>query len=129
MNKLFIPLLLASFLVSTATFAANEISQAQMLSLINAPKAEPYILLDVRSVEEFESGHVPGAINVPHTDIEQATDLLSKNKATNVILYCRSGRRAGIAADKLSTLGFSNLKHLSGDMKAWQANELPTETK
>lgn len=127
MKNLFTTIFLSFLLLSASAFAASDISQPQMLSLINAPKTQSYVVVDVRSAEEFEAGHVPGAINIPHGNIDQAFELLADKKTAQVILYCRSGRRAGIAAEKLSELGFSNLKHLAGDMKAWEANQLPTQ--
>jgi phage shock protein E len=63
-------------------------------------------VVDVRSVGEFESGHVPGAINIPYDQVAaRAAEVGAKGKP--VLLYCRSGRRSGIAAAELSKQGFS----------------------
>jgi rhodanese-related sulfurtransferase len=63
-------------------------------------------VVDVRSAGEFEGGHVPGAINIPYEQMAtRAAELGAKGKP--VLLYCRSGRRSGIAAAELNRLGFS----------------------
>ena len=74
-------------------------------------------LLDVRSNEEYSEGYIEGAINLPHEDIEKI--LKTVNKDDTIVLYCRSGRRAGLVADMLEKKGYKNLFHLDGDMKGW----------
>ncbi len=103
----------------------NSISQSQLLSMLNAPKAEPFVVLDVRSPEEFSQGHIQGAINVSHDQIEQHLNQLSQYKDTLVVVHCRSGRRAQVAEAVLTKQGFSKLHHLAGDYNAWLAADLP----
>jgi rhodanese-related sulfurtransferase len=63
-------------------------------------------VVDVRSAGEFESGHVPGALNIPYDQVAaRSAELGAKGKP--VLLYCRSGRRSGIAAAELNKQGFS----------------------
>ncbi len=87
----------------------------------------PPLVLDVRTPEEYAEGHVPGAINIPHTEVAARLDELAPYRDREIVLYCRSGRRAGIAADVLKEAGFSRLAHLSGDMPGWAARGLPVE--
>ncbi len=102
----------------------GELSQAQaQLQLTEGT----ITAIDVRSAEEYSAGHVPGAINVPHNEIEQHLQQIEHLKNQPVLLYCRSGRRAGLAEAKLTELGFSQLYHLKGDMQAWSNNQLPEE--
>ena len=84
------------------------------------------LILDVRSAEEFAEGHVPGALNVPHSRITSHLATLGSIQQP-VLVYCRSGRRAGIALETLTDLGFKQLYHLDGDMQAWQSDSLPIE--
>ena len=84
------------------------------------------LILDVRSAEEFAEGHVPGALNVPHSRITSHLATLGSIQQP-VLVYCRSGRRAGIALETLTDLGFKQLYHLDGDMQAWQSESLPVE--
>ena len=72
------------------------------------------VWLDVRSAEEFAAGHLPGAINIPHTDIVQGVAALKLDKNRNIALYCGSGRRAGIAIEALQQQGYSNLTNQGG---------------
>ncbi len=125
-----IKVLLATFLFSFTAFATTtyEISQTQLISLQQAAKAQKFILLDVRSTEEFNQGHIPGAINISHDKIIDNLSMLTAYKNTEIIIYCRSGRRAGVAADLLAEHGFMQLSHLTGDMNGWQAHDRPIAT-
>ena len=76
-------------------------------------------VLDVRTPQEYAEGHVPGAVNVPYDQL--ASRLAEVPKDKDVVLYCKSGRRAGIAADVLAANGYTRLSHLEGDMPAWVA--------
>ena len=83
------------------------------------------IVLDVRTPEEFAAGHVPGAKNVPYDLVAARLGEIPRDK--DVVLYCKSGRRAGLAADVLAANGYTRLSHLEGDMTAWVANGRPVE--
>jgi rhodanese-related sulfurtransferase len=118
-------ILLVSFILfSSLTFAKVEQISQQAL-LINQMSATPHQIIDVRSPEEFAEGHVKGALNIPFNQIDKHQDLLNSLKDKTLVVYCRSGRRAGIFENALSKEGF-NLLHLTGDMNAWQAENLPT---
>lgn len=70
------------------------------------------LLVDVRTPEEFASGHIPGAINIPYTSISEIDKVYQDG--TPVVLYCRSGRRSGIALDELKKLGYSQVFNFGG---------------
>lgn len=72
------------------------------------------ILIDVRTKEEFQSGHLKNAINLPVDEISETIEKIVPNKNTNIELYCRSGRRSGIAKEKLEAKGYTNVKNLGG---------------
>jgi len=97
-------------------------SQEELLEHQSKHAGHLYVL-DVRSPEEFREGHVPGAVNVPYDQIAARIAEVPKDK--DVVLYCRSGRRAGIAADVLAANGYTRLSHLEGDMQAWIAQGRP----
>lgn len=103
----------------------SNISQQQLLSLQHAAKAPAYIVLDVRSAEEFKAGHIQGALNISHNNIEQHLAKLAGYKDKTVIVHCRSGRRAQIAEEILQENGFTQLKHLTGDYNGWHEANLP----
>ena len=75
-------------------------------------KNEAYILVDVRTKQEYESGYIPTAINIPHREI--GNNLPTEDRSAKIILYCRSGTRSGIANDTLAQLGFSNVIDFGG---------------
>ena len=87
---------------------------------------EAAFVLDVRSPEEYASGHVPGAVNIPYDQI--ASRIAEVPKDQDVVLYCKSGRRAGIAAEVLAGQGYARLQHLEGDIVAWVDKGRPIET-
>lgn len=121
MNKLLLSLLLT---ISTQVMAIELISAEDLLSLIQANKAPA--ILDVRSANEYNNGHVPGAMHIPHSEISAQIDKLAAYKDKTLVVYCRSGYRAGIAENELSQRGFK-LLHLQGDWQGWQASRLPSE--
>jgi len=99
---------------------------SQQALLERQAKGDPLLfLLDVRTPEEFASGHVPGAINVPYDQIASRLAQIPKDK--DVVLYCRSGRRTGLAAEVLQANGYTKLGHLQGDMQAWLQDGRPVE--
>jgi len=73
-----------------------------------------YIILDVREQDEYDVGHIPGAILIPYTEIENQAALKLPDKDTLLLIYCRSGRRSKIAAEALVELGYSNIKEFGG---------------
>jgi phage shock protein E len=71
-------------------------------------------LIDVRTAEEFATGHIDGAINIPFENIVAELAKLNMTKDTEVVLYCRSGRRSGIAQESLVKQGYSNTYNAGG---------------
>ena len=90
-----------------------------------AKKDQSLFVLDVRTPEEYAAGHVPGAVNVPYDQV--ASHLAEIPKDKDVVLYCRSGRRTGLAAEVLEANGYTKLGHLQGDMQAWLQDGRPVE--
>ena len=66
------------------------------------------LIIDVRTHDEFIEGHLPGAINIPYQQIELLTTF-APDKSQSLFIYCRSGRRSGIAETALNKLGYSNI--------------------
>jgi phage shock protein E len=85
------------------------------------------VILDVRTPEEYASGHVPGAINVPHDQVESRIAELEPLRGQEVVVYCERGGRAMKAATVLSQQGFESVVHLSGDMSKWREEGRPTQ--
>jgi rhodanese-related sulfurtransferase len=96
---------------------------AELVSRLEGPGAP--LILDVRSPEEYADGHIPGAINVPYDQIEARLGSLEEHRETEVVVYCRTGRRAGVAESALSEAGFKRIRDLEGHMVGWREAELP----
>ncbi len=116
-------------LVSAGALAAAPalvpVSQEALLEQQQKGEESTYVL-DVRSPEEYASGHVPGAVNIPYDQVASRIAEVPKDK--DVVLYCKSGRRAGIAAEVLASQGYERLQHLEGDIVAWVEKGRPVET-
>lgn len=75
---------------------------------------EGYIILDVRTQEEYDAGHIPGAMLIPNTEIEARAEEELPDKDQLILVYCRSGRRSKLAAEILVALGYTNIKEFGG---------------
>lgn len=75
---------------------------------------EKHIVLDTREQDEFDEGHIPNAILIPYTEIENKAEEMLPDKDKLILVYCRSGRRSKIAAEALSKLGYTNVKEFGG---------------
>ena len=87
------------------------------------------ILLDVRSPEEYASGYLQGARNIPHDRIEAEIAAVAPDKSAQVILYCRSGRRANTALETMHAKGYTNVSNYGGLEDAQERLGLPVVTK
>lgn len=73
------------------------------------------IVLDVRSVEEFNSSHIENAVNIPYTDIESRFESeVTSDKDATILVYCQSGQRSTIASETLVKLGYTNVNNFGG---------------
>ncbi len=119
MKKLLFLLLAVVLLTACAHTKENDQEAAYMNITAEEAKAimdieEGYIILDVRTQEEYDQGHIPGAIVISHEEIaEKAEDVLA-DKDQLILVYCRSGRRSKIAAEALVELGYTNIKEFGG---------------
>ena len=125
MKKLITLLLSVLFLAGCALPAGQEVSyrQINMDEAITMMEEESsYIILDVRTPEEFADKHIPGAINIPNETIstEEIPELPDKDQL--ILVYCRSGNRSKQASEKLAALGYTNIVEFGG------INDWPGET-
>ena len=73
-----------------------------------------YVILDTRTREEYDQGHIPGAIQISHDEITEKAEEVLTDKDQLILVYCRSGRRSKIAAEALVELGYTNIKEFGG---------------
>lgn len=88
------------------------ISAEEAKSIIDS--GEEHIILDVREKDEYDEGHIPNAVLIPYTEIEDKAEELLPNKDMLILVYCRSGRRSKIASLSLAELGYTNVKEFGG---------------
>jgi rhodanese-related sulfurtransferase len=117
--------LAAGLVANGVSLAAPPQVTPQQVREMQAQKSAALYVLDVRTPEEFASGHVPGAVNIPYDQVVSRLAEIPKDK--EVVLYCRSGRRAGLAAVELEKAGYEDLQLMQGDMPAWEKAGLPVE--
>lgn len=85
-------------------------------------------LIDVRTPEEFEAGHLAEAININIYDAAFTQSLKQLNKENAVFVYCKGGSRSAEAAQQLKTMGFKNVYDLQGGIQSWESEGLPVIT-
>ena len=90
----------------------QQISQEEAKRIMDSE--EKHIILDTREQDEFDSGHIPGAILIPYTEIKNKAEAMLPDKNAQILVYCRSGRRSKIAAQSLAELGYTNVKEFGG---------------
>ena len=117
MKKL-IPILLSALMLTGCAGAVNQTNSYRQISMDEAvammAEEQGYMILDVRTPEEYAEKHIPNAINVPNENI--VTDEISAlpDKDQLIMVYCRSGRRSKEAAEKLVKLGYTNIVEFGG---------------
>lgn len=81
-----------------------------------------YVILDVRTVEEYESGHIPNAILLPYDEIPERAESVLKDKTQKILVYCRSGNRSKTGSSYLVDLGYTNVYEFGG-INTWPYEE------
>lgn len=77
-------------------------------------REEGYVILDVRTEEEYAQGHIPGAILIPDYEIETKAEEILTDKDQMILVYCRSGQRSKNAAQTLLELGYTDIREFGG---------------
>lgn len=106
---------------TTANTTENSINNSLGYEQISGEEAKrlmdtekDYIIIDARTIEEFNEGHIEGAILIPEYEIGERAEKELPNKEQLILVYCRSGRRSKIAAQALADLGYTNVKEFGG---------------
>jgi len=85
-----------------------------LTAIVSSSALAETIWIDVRSSEEYSQGHLPGAINIIHTEISDKIGTVTQDKNAEIKLYCRSGRRSGLAEAALKELGYTKVQNMGG---------------
>lgn len=130
MEKIAIPVLLALALVligvtnfEPKTTGYRQVTTEEAVNIMQTE--ENYVILDVRTAQEFASGHIPGAALLPNETIGTEDIPLLPDKDQLILVYCRSGNRSKQAAEKLAQLGYTNIVEFGG-INSW-TGEIVTE--
>jgi rhodanese-related sulfurtransferase len=116
---LLIPLLAVASDFQTPAITAQDLHDVQT-------GMAPLLVIDVRDVGEYKSGHVPGAINIPQQKLERQLDKLQD--AEGVVLYCINGRRTRLAEQTLIENDIPNVLHLEGGLMGWRQGGFTVHT-
>lgn len=110
---LIIALVIGGLFMFMQNSSANQtMTYEELQDRLNAK--ENFVLLDVRTQEEFDAGHIPSAILLPYDEIELKAASVLPDKEKDIVLYCRSGRRSAIAKKVLVELGYQKVEDFGG---------------
>ena len=109
---IFFVLLLCACTTGGAAAQYEQITPERARELMDSESG--YVILDVRTEEEYAAGHIPGAILIPDNEIEEGAKEKLRDKKQLILVYCRSARRSKLASEKLAELGYGNVKEFGG---------------
>jgi sulfur-carrier protein adenylyltransferase/sulfurtransferase len=95
-------------------------------STVNGEGDAP-LLVDVREPDEWDEGHIPGAVHVPRGHLESRIEQVAPDRARPVLIYCAGGSRSAFAAKTLEELGYEHVSSLAGGYTDWKRNGFPTQ--
>ncbi|MGH0033086.1 MAG: rhodanese-like domain-containing protein [Myxococcota bacterium] len=128
--RILLPLLPLSLLLALAACASPDPRAATITPDALAERiaeGDAPLVLDVRSQSEYESGHIPGAVWIPHDELASRLSELPADKDTEIVVHCQSGRRAGMAETVLGDAGYTHVVDLEGHWEVWSAGDYPKE--
>ncbi len=109
--------------VQEAKAAINEVSIDEVKKMVD--NSEEIILLDVRDREEYETGHIPGAINISRGSLDFKVHLIVSDKNKKIIVYCGLDLRSPLATKSMNDLGYKKAINMIGGLKAWKEAGYP----
>lgn len=129
MKKLF-SIAFAAILLSSCSNAQSANTNLAPTEFANKIKAAPKaVILDVRTPDEYASGHVANALNYDWNGTQFEKQIASLDKSKPVFVYCLSGRRSASAASKMRADGFKVVYEMDGGISGWRAAKLPETTR
>jgi rhodanese-related sulfurtransferase len=116
----FIVVMLSHSFISS--WGIKNVGPSEAVAMMNRQDA---VLLDVRTDEEYKSGHIANSVHVPVGLLSQRLGELSKHKSKPIVVLCRTGQRSATACSMLRKQGFGPIYRLAGGITAWQGANLP----
>lgn len=103
--------------VKDAMTRIREVSSEEVLR--KTQRGEAAVYLDVREAEEYQRGHLPGALLIPRGVLEAQAPQLLRDPGVEIVVYCQSGMRSALAADVLQQMGYRNVASMAGGFRGW----------
>ena len=123
------PWLVGAFLLLLIFFFRNEMSRGgrtvNAQELVNMVNRDGAVVVDVRDSTDFRSGHVDGAVNIPHGSIAERLSELQRYRDKPVVVMCKMGQHSGTVGVHLRKAGFTNVTKLRGGVSEWRGQNLP----
>tara|TARA_B100000795_G_scaffold191896_1_gene146400 strand:+ start:1442 stop:1858 length:417 start_codon:yes stop_codon:yes gene_type:complete len=104
----------------------NKISCSDLTQLVNKNAAS---VIDLRTSDEFDIGHIPNSVNMPHDDFDNYSHQISSDLENPIILICSMGRQSASIGETLMKMEYTNVNILTGGIMTWQQEGLPLVTK
>lgn len=114
-------------LAAKLTAARSQITEISLADAKGLFDKGSYVWVDVRSEDEWKAGHVPGAKHLDRGTLEFNVERAVPDKATAIVVYCKSGDRGAFAARTLAEMGYTNVRNVAGGMVAWEKAAYPVE--
>ena len=124
MHKLFATVSVVFMLMSSCTIGQTKYN-IELDEFEKKMASEKYLLVDVRTAEEFAEGHIEGALNIDYFSATFSDGISKVGFEIPVLLYCRSGNRSGKAMKIMKELGFKEVYNLEGGIKGWISSNNP----
>ena len=105
-------------MIASAKSQITEVSVGEARRLLNT--SDNIVLVDVRTLQEFQGGHLLGAIHLDRGKLEFLAERKLRNKTQPILVYCKSGARGALATLTLGKMGYSNVKNIAGAYLAWK---------
>jgi len=103
---------------SSSNEAIKKVDPVEFSEVISQPDV---IILDVRTPDEFNAGHIANAININLEGSDFSSEVSKLDKNATVAVYCRSGNRSGVATEQMAELGFTDMYDMQGGIVDWEA--------
>jgi rhodanese-related sulfurtransferase len=120
MKKLISTISVLLMLFTTSVFGQTN-NDLEIDEFLKKMASEKYLLIDVRTAEEFAAGHIQGAINIDYYSADFSKQIGKIGKEKPILLYCRSGNRSARSMNIMYEMGFVEVKHLACGIKGWKA--------
>lgn len=128
MKKLLLLSIPIALILSACGGSGGKVNNLNVEEFSNKVADTSVVVLDVRTPGEFQSGHIQGAINVDYEGLNFAGEVNKLDKTKTYAVYCRSGRRSGLATEVMAKNGFTSIFNLNGGIIDWQNAGKPLVT-